>query len=176
MKLNTKRLLLRPIKLEDKYDIFAYRSDKGANKYQGWIPRNINNVEEFIDKLAPEFDTPESWFQLAIIAKETQLLIGDIGIHFLEQGTQQIELGYTLNKKFLGNGFAYEAVKAVIAFLFTELKKHRITASIDPKNTPSFKLLEKLNFRKEAHFKESLFVNGQWVDDVVYAVLAREWE
>nr|WP_321487069.1 GNAT family protein [uncultured Draconibacterium sp.] len=73
-------------------------------------------------------------------------------------------------------GFATEAAKAVINYLFCELKKHRITASIDPENIASVALLEKLGFRKEAHFRESLFLNDKWVDDVIYALLAREWK
>jgi len=64
----------------------------------------------------------------------------------------------------------------VIDYVFGELKKHRISASVDPNNIKSIRLLEQIGFRKEAHFIESLLLNGQWVDDVIYALLAREWE
>ncbi len=57
----------------------------------------------------------------------------------------------------------------------TSINKHRIIASIDPINIASIKLIERLGFRKEAHFIESLFFHGQWVDDLIYALLEKEW-
>ncbi|WP_372650976.1 GNAT family N-acetyltransferase [Draconibacterium sp.] len=174
MQLNTKRLVLRPLTLNDKHALLAYRSDSEANKYQGWIPKTIDDVETFLGKLSAEFNVPDTWFQLAVVEKQDNKLIGDIGIHFIDE--QQVEIGYTIAKQHQGLGFATEASKAVINYLFGELKKHRITASVDPENIASVALLEKLGFRKEAHFKESLLINGQWVDDVIYALLAREWK
>ncbi|WP_163322924.1 GNAT family N-acetyltransferase [Draconibacterium mangrovi] len=173
MQVNTKRLVLRPINANDKHAILKYRSDAEANKYQGWIPKTINDVETFFGKLSAEFNVPDTWFQLAVVEKNNNELIGDIGIHFIDE--QQVELGYTIAKHKQGLGFATEAAKAVIDHLFGELKKHRITASIDPENIASVALLEKLGFRKEAHFRESLLLNDKWVDDVIYALLAREW-
>ncbi|HYQ59064.1 MAG TPA: GNAT family protein [Draconibacterium sp.] len=173
MELNTQRLLLRPVGANDKQAILAYRSDAETNKYQGWIPKTIDDVETFMGKLSAEFNVPDTWFQLAVLDKNSKELIGDIGIHFIDE--QQVEIGYTIAKQHQGLGFATEAAKAVIDYLFGELKKHRITASIDPGNIASVALLEKLGFRKEAHFIESLFLNGKWVDDVIYALLGREW-
>ena len=174
MQLNTQRLTLRPIEANDKYSILKYRSDAETNKYQGWIPKTLDDVDTFFGKLSAEFNVPDTWFQLAVVEKNYNELIGDIGIHFIDN--QQVEIGYTIAKQHQGLGFATEAAKAVINYLFCELKKHRITASIDPENIASVALLEKLGFRKEAHFRESLFLNDKWVDDVIYALLAREWK
>ena len=52
-----------------------------------------------------------------------------------------------------------------------KLKIHRIIASIDPRNVASIKLIECLGFRKEDHFKESYYLRGEWVDDLIYAKL-----
>ena len=49
-----------------------------------------------------------------------------------------------------------------------------ITASIDPKNTDSIRMVERLGFKKKAHFRESLFIRGEWVDDAVYAILEKD--
>lgn len=96
-------------------------------------------------------------------------------MHFLDDEKYQVEIGFTLDKNEQGKGFASEAVKETINFLFNDLNKRRIIASIDPRNGKSIALVERLGFRKEAHFKESLLINGEWVDDVVYAVLKDEW-
>ncbi len=173
--LKTDRLYLRAVSIDDKESIFEYRSDAETNKYQGWIPRNIEDVEHFIGSISAEINVPETWFQFVIIECETDTLIGDIGVHFIDTDNRQVELGCTLRKNRQGNGFAAEALERVIDYLFSDLKKHRIVTSIDPGNAKSIKLVERLGFRKEAHFIGSLLINGKWVDDVVYAILEREW-
>lgn len=175
MQLKTKRLTLRQIKLSDQQGLFAYRSDKQTNKYQGWIPETLEEVASFLSKISKTYNNPDSWFQFAIIENSSGHLIGDLGIRFLEEGSRQAELGCTLNKNFHGKGYANEALTAVMNSLFLDLDFHRIFASIDPNNKASIKMMEKLGFRKEAHFKESLLLNGQWVDDVVFAILKKEW-
>ncbi|MBR9920478.1 MAG: GNAT family N-acetyltransferase [Bacteroidetes bacterium] len=173
--IHTDRLLLRPIELRDKEAVFAYRSDPEANKYQGWVPESPEEVEAFIKKNPSDFNEAESWFQLVLVDKENGAVIGDVGIHFTGDQNRQCELGVTLSKAKQGCGFAREAMHAVMKYLFTELNKHRIFASVDPANRSSIRLLERLGFRKEAHFRESLFFKGEWVDDVVYGLLAKEW-
>jgi RimJ/RimL family protein N-acetyltransferase len=173
----SERLTLRPIQLTDAALIFTYRSNSAINRYQGWIPKTIDDVYDFITKLTSlEINVPGSWFQLVIIKKDDLKLIGDIGVHFLDSEGYQAELGITLNENHQGKGFATEALRGVINFLFDHLNKHRITASIDPRNLKSVQLFERLGFRKEAHFKQSIFANGEWVDDLVYTVLKDEWK
>jgi RimJ/RimL family protein N-acetyltransferase len=174
MEITTERLILKPV--EEKYaeTIFKYRSDAITNRYQGWIPKTIEDVYDFLKKISSEIDVPDTWVQFVIIEKDSMQVIGDLGIHFLDEENKQAELGFTLDKNFQGKGYATEAVKEIINYLFNTLNKHRIIGSVDPRNTNSIKLLERLSFRKEAHFKESLFINGEWADDVIYALLKRE--
>lgn len=175
MHLETERLLIRDIILDDKHAIFNYRSDAEANKFQNWIPETLEDVEQFIERNNKEFNQPESWYQVLITEKDTKAVIGDIGIHFFGAENLQVELGITLNKDFQGRGYASEALKGVINFLFSDLKKHRIMASIDPENIDSLKLMERIGFRKEGHFVKSLFWKNNWTDDVIYALLREEW-
>ena len=176
MKLDTKRLIIRPITLDDKNEIFEYRSDTETNKYQGWIPKTIDDVEIFIGKISKQINEPETWFQFVIIEKETQKIVGDLGIHFFDSKNRQVEIGCTLNKEFQNKGYATESVKRVIDYLFKELNKHRIITSIDPDNKNSIRLVERIGFREEAHFVESLLINGKWVDDLIYALIEKDWE
>lgn len=172
--LHTSQLELRPITIADAEAIFVYRSDKITNQYQGFIPETVEDVKTFINKCAKEADMVNTWFQLAIILKETNTIIGDVGIHYID--IAQVELGYTIAKEHQGKGYAKSALKALINDLFGEGNRHRITASIDTQNIPSIKLVESLGFRKEAHFIESYYNNGKWVDDLQYAILQREWK
>ena len=172
--IEAERIILRPISIKDNEQVFNYRSDSETNKYQGFVPKELSEFDKFIAKNPTQFNQPESWFQLVIIEKKSNKIIGDIGVHFIGNDNFQCELGCTLSKKQQGKGFATEAMKATIDYLFKALNKHRITASIDPRNTSSIRLLENLNFRKEAHFKQSLLINGEWVDDIIYGLLKSE--
>lgn len=176
MKLETERLIIRPMSYEDRNEIYEYRSDSIANKYQGWIPKTLSDVDLFIDKLAKKINVPNTWFQVVIVEKYSNLVIGDIGIHFFDEENKQVEVGYTLDKKYQKRGYATEALSILISYLFKDLSKHRIIASIDPNNFASIQLVERLGFLKEAHFRESLFIDGKWVDDLIFALLEKEWD
>lgn len=176
VEIKTDRLLLRSIKLNDAEAIFKYRSDAVSNQYQGWIPTTIDDVNDFIkNRVSLIIDMADTWYQFAIVKKDSGELIGDVGIHFIGSDNNQAELGCTLGKKHFGFGYATEALRETTNYLFNELNKHRIVTSIDPKNIKSIKLVERLGFRKEAHFKESILIDGVWVDDLVYAILKDEW-
>jgi RimJ/RimL family protein N-acetyltransferase len=176
MRLETDRIIIRPITLADKNEIFAYRSDAVTNKYQGWIPKTIDEVEIFIGKVSKQIDEPDTWFQFIIIEKKTYKIVGDMGLHFFDTENRQVEIGCTLNKEFQNKGYATESIKIIIDYLFEKLNKHRIIASIDPDNKRSIQLVERIGFRKEAHLVESLLINGKWVDDLIYALIEKDWE
>jgi len=172
--IETKQLTLRRLEMNDKHALFAYRSLKEVALYQSWHPETLEEAEHFIHRnLEADPSKEDSWVQMAVCLKNGTM-IGDIGIHFVDE--YQAELGYTLAPFYQHRGYATEAVSAVINLLFTQYHKHRITASADPDNMSSIKLLERLGFRKEAHFKKSFYLNGQWFDDVLYAILDEEWK
>lgn len=171
--IETDRLTIRRLDLTDKVTFFAYRTKPEVYKYQFWKPKSIDEAEEFIIKnleILP--NTKNTWMQLGIHLQNGPL-IGDMGIHFLEDDAQ-VEIGYTLSPEYQGQGYASEAVKAILNYLFFTLNKHRITASVDPDNQKSINLLKKLGFRQEAHFKKSVFIHGKWCDDVIFAILEEE--
>ncbi|MBZ9685860.1 GNAT family N-acetyltransferase [Clostridium estertheticum] len=173
--ITTDRLLIKKLELNDRVEFFRYRSLPEVYKYQSFIPKNMNAIDDFISDIPSNPNIPNTWFQLAIVNKNEDMLIGDIGIHFLEDNAQ-VEVGYTLAPRYQGQGYAIEALKAVINYLFFELKKHRITASVDPNNTKSIRLLEKLGMRKEGHFIKSFKMGDVWLDDCIYAILKDEWK
>lgn len=177
IRLFTDRLTLRGIRLTDAEALFRYRSNPQVYEFQGWKPQTLEEVEAFLrEKTARTPNVPDTWFQLAVVLRETDVLIGDVGIHFLEQDNPQAEIGYTLNPAYQSKGYATEAIRGVLRFLFEGLGKHRVTASVDPRNTKSIALLERIGMRREAHFRKSVWFNGEWADDIVYALLQEEWQ
>jgi RimJ/RimL family protein N-acetyltransferase len=172
--LRTERLLIRNLAMSDKMDVFLYRSLPAIYNFQSFKPKELKDVEIFLRSLAKKINVPNTWFQMAICLLSNNQLIGDIGLHFLENNNQ-VELGYTIDPHFQGKGFALEAVSSVIGFIFSDLGKHRVVASVDPKNLKSISLLNKLGFSREAYFRKSIFMDGEWLDDCFYALLKEEW-
>jgi RimJ/RimL family protein N-acetyltransferase len=74
-----------------------------------------------------------------------------------------------------GHGYATEATGLVLRLGFEELGLHRIVGRLDARNVASAGVLERLGMRREAHLRENEFVKGEWVDELVYAMLASEW-
>lgn len=174
LELQSSRLSLRAVIPSDAKGIYAYRSKPGIYRYQSYGPVTLAGIRRRVEISAGTVpDTPGSWYQLAITLKNTGTLIGDIGMHFI--GDRQAEMGYTLAPRYHGKGYATEAVLRVLDYLFGELRKHRVTASTDPRNERSIKLLERAGMRKEACFRKSFWTGKYWADDTVYAMLRSEW-
>lgn len=176
IKIDTPRLILTPPEPADATTLFTYRTHPAVQKYQDWEP---SGVQDALDLIAAnhetKFDTPDSWFQLGIRLRESNELIGDLGVHFLSAESEPVEIGYTLAPDHWGNGYATEAVRALLDYLFCQLKKHRVIASVDPDNLASIALLNRIGMRQEAHFRQSLRYKEKWVDDVIFAMLRSEW-
>jgi RimJ/RimL family protein N-acetyltransferase len=172
----TDRLLLTPLVASDAPALFDYRSDPDVYRYQTWVPRSLDDADRFIDDLGSvPFDTPGTWSQLGIRLRDSGLLVGDVGVHFLSDEPDQVEIGFTVAPSHQGRGIGTEAVTGLLDHLFRGLGKHRVFASVDPRNQPSMALLERVGMRQEAHFRESLRFRGEWADDCVFAVLESEW-
>ncbi len=172
----TQRLSLSRLISSDAPAVYGYRSDPEVCRFQSFEPGSLADVEAFIAGLLPNaFATPGAWFQFAIRSKETGSLLGDLGTHVPVGDPRQAEIGFTLAPAYQHQGYATEAVAALLDHLLGPMRMHRVFASVDPRNAPSIALLERLGLRKEAHFRQSLWFKGEWADDVIYAVLASEW-
>ena len=176
MELVTTRLCLDALRESDAAALFRYRADPSVALYQGWNPATLTETLDFIRaQHDASIDKPDSWLQRAIRLASDDRLIGDIGVHIPADRAGSYEFGITIAPSHQGRGMAREALHALFDFLFGTRDIHRVHASIDPRNLASAALLRSLGMRQEAHFRESLKLRGEWVDDVIFALLAREW-
>jgi RimJ/RimL family protein N-acetyltransferase len=174
MELVTTRLRIDALRPDDAAALFAVRSDPAVARYQGWRPADLADARAFIDRQSPAA-TPMGWFQRAIRLRENGRLIGDLGVNLPEDAMDSVEFGISLAPVGQGRGYAGEAARALFDHVFGHLGRHRVHASVDPRNLACLALLRSLGMRQEAHHRESLWLHGEWVDDVVFAMLAREW-
>lgn len=170
--ITTERLVLRPLEASDSEDIFQLRSNKEVIKY---VNRPLSQFESeavyFIKKIVENVANNLSAYW-GIALPETNRLIGTICLWNLEAENFRGEIGYELMPAFQGKGYMQEAVKAVVDYAFNTLKLHSVTAWFDPDNMASQKLLDKLGFKQEAYFKDSVFYNGKFSDTAVYTLFA----
>lgn len=126
------------------------------------------------------FDKAVSWLEMVEFNKQNFLraiivdgeLAGSVGLHACHDVYRfNLELGYWLGEPFWNRGIMTEVVKAIVAFGFNELKAHRIFAGIFSFNTASARVLQKCGFKHEATLHQSVFKNGQWADELVFALI-----
>jgi RimJ/RimL family protein N-acetyltransferase len=176
--IETERLLLRKYEDRDVADILEYSSDADPV-----LARNLDwevsaeGVKAYWEAQR-EIDptTDPKWFSLVVELKAEGKVIGQVGIGVAKTGEhRQGTIGWLLGRKHQGQGLATEAARALLGFGFDHLGLHRISARTGKDNVRSWRLMERLGMRREAHFRESHVVEGEWRDEFVYAVLAEEW-
>lgn len=173
----TDRLILRPLQHIDLRLFVQYRSDPEIAKFQYW---DIPYTEEKAAKLIEEMNriqpgTQGEWYQIAIELKTIHQLIGDCAFCILAEDSQQAEIGFTLARQYQGKGYATEAMKRLLDYLFGEMNLHRVRAICHVDNLASAKLLQRLGMRREAHFVENIWFKGEWISEYWYGILQREW-
>ncbi|HET7563045.1 MAG TPA: GNAT family protein [Rhodanobacteraceae bacterium] len=174
MQIVTAKLRIDDLRPDDAPALFVYRSDPEVARYQGWKPVALAEARRFIETqldVAP--DTTGTWWQRAIRLRDSGELIGDLGLHFVDADT--VELGISLAPAQQHHGYARDTLELALDFVFGGLRKHRVIASVDPRNVACLGLMERVGMRREAHFRASLRDGDGWADDVVFAMLEREW-
>nr|WP_294924596.1 GNAT family N-acetyltransferase [uncultured Flavobacterium sp.] len=169
--IETERLVLRQITNDDVNEIFELRSNPETMKY---IPRPLaKTTEDALEHIATieEKIILNEGINWGITLKGHERLLGMIGFYRMQPENFRSEIGYMLLPEFHGKGIITEAVKRLITYGFDDLKLHSIEAVIDPENFASEKVLQKCNFIKEAHLKESQFYEGKFLDKVIYSLL-----
>jgi len=169
--LETRRLLLRSITINDAPEILFLRSDREVMRYVDRSPATcLQDAIDFIGIMQDAIDKNEgiSW---AIVPKGSQKLVGTIGFWRLDKANHRAEIGYALHPSFQKQGIMSEAVRTVVKYGFEKMQLHSIVADINPGNEPSRQLLLKTGFKKEAYFRENFYFNGKFLDSEIYALL-----
>ncbi len=175
--LTTDRLLLRPFTADDRDALFDIQRRPDVARYLYWEPRSRKEVREALarratqTRLAAEGDA----LVLAVVARESGVFLGDVLLWLRSAEHRQGEIGFVFHPDHHGRGYATEASRVVLQLGFEELGLHRIVGRCDGRNVTSARLMERLGMRREAHLRENEFVKGEWCDELVYALLAAEW-
>lgn len=177
MILTTKRLVLREFEEEDWRAVLAYQSHPLYLRYNPWTHRTEPGVRAFVQMfLGQQEEEPRTKFQLAITLAPNGQLIGNAGIRMRAQDALEGNIGYELDPRYWGCGYATEAAHAIIAFGFQQLGLHRVWAWCIAENSASARVLEKIGMRQEGRLQEHEWMKDRWWDTLVFAILEHEWQ
>lgn len=176
MIISTDRLLLREFVPEDWRAVYAYQNDPDYLEFYEWEHRSENDVKAFVQRfIDQQNDSPRIKYQLAIVLPTNNQVIGNVGIRKPNVKAYDAELGYELASREWNNGYATEAVMAMLKFAFEQLRLHRVAARVIANNHNSVRLLEKLGMRQEGRLREQEYFKSRYWDVVLYAMLEEEW-
>lgn len=169
--LETERLLLREITIDDAKDIFACFSNENVTRYYGQEKlEDIKQAETFVDFFAKSY-TEKRGIRWGIEIKGTQGIIGTIGFNAWSPKHKRAEIGYEIHPKQWRKGYTSEAVSKVLQYGFDELGLTRLGAVVFIDNEASNNLLTKVGFQKEGILRDYMYQNGKAHDTYVYSIL-----
>ena len=154
------------------YDIF---SDPEVMRYWSSSPLDsLQAAANLLDKIHVGF-ADRRLFQWGIADIDTARVIGTCTLFHFEHAHHRCEIGFALARNRWGRGEASRAVATVLEFAFGVLDLHRIEADVDPRNSKSLCLLERLGFQREGVLRERYRVNGELQDTAILGLLRSDW-
>ncbi len=176
MNIETDRLLLRDINENDLN--FIYEMDKSPLVY--YYDEDIEpSKEDVFDRYKARIENmklnSDKHYIFLITLKNKGLPIGEVHANLNWEALKEWELGFKLHPDFWGNGYASEAVKAVIKFLFEEIYVHKIVGFCNAKNEKSSKLMMNVGMKKDGILREGRLLRNEWCDEYIFSMLSKDY-
>ncbi len=179
--IETNRLLIRKYKKGDGKGLFALLERNDNRNFlkehvdEATDIKTLEDAEIRVCQLSAFWDARDR-FVMGIWLKKTNEFIGNIWIEPKRWEVPSFELGYYLDQEQIGKGLATEAAKRAMKFIFDELKAHKIIIITRDTNERSYKLAERLGFKKEGHLRETNKEGNRRFGLLHYGLLRNEYE
>jgi ribosomal-protein-alanine N-acetyltransferase len=174
--LETERLILRRFTEDNAESMFKnWASDPEVTKFL--VYDTCTTLDEIKKRISEWFAYLENYESdvYAIVLKETSEIIGTIDFAVIDLEAKSTEVGYQLGKTWWGKGYAAEALKTLICYLFESVGLNRICADYDPRNPNSGRVMQKAGLIYEGTSRQCKIRNGELVDRVHYAIIAEDY-
>ncbi len=168
--IETQRLRIRPFQPNDWQAVYDYTSDPAVMMYIPEGPFTPEQAKAFVAE-----NMGEQARAVTVLLKTGDMLVGHMVFHPWF-APRTYEIGWVFNGAYHGHGYATEAAMALLQYGFERLHLHRIIATCQPENVASWRVMEKLGMRREAHFRKCIRrADNGWLDEYFYALLEEEW-
>ncbi len=172
--LKTKRLLLRPITLQDLEAMYAYTSCENVARYVTWqAHQSLEDTKGFIELIVDGYHQGNHLLWGIEYAGQ---LIGTIDFVTINDTHNYAEIGYVLSEDYWNKGITTEATKRLIDFGFQELGLVRIQARCFEENIGSQKVMEKSGMLFEGLLRKSMLVKGHYQNVKMYAITDEDYQ
>ncbi len=176
MELYTPRLILREFCATDFDAVHAYESNPETQRYEQMVVATEEETRRYLaDAQAWAKEEPRTRYRLAITIRPGDEAHGRISLVLNRPEIREWEIGWTVDPRLWGRGYATEAATAMLGFAFGELGAHRVVAFCNAHNCASAQVMEKLGMQQDGHLRQTRWWNGAWADEFVYSILEGEW-
>ena len=172
----TSRLTIRLVTQADLPALLEYNSDDTVTRYLPYASwKGMADAHEWLGRAEARLAAREA-LQFVAVLRETGGVIGSCLLFHFDESSRRAEIGYLLGRKHWGAGYMLEAMEALVDFAFAHMNLRRLEAEIDPRNTASAKLLERLGFAREGVLRERWDLKGELSDSGLYGMLRADWQ
>lgn len=176
MKLISSNIELKPLKESDLEFIYEMSSNCLVYKYEeDSKPTKEQVFKKYRDKIKSMEDNENESFTMLISRFKDSKAMGEIHIHLDNKRTRCWEIGYSLHPDYWGNGYALEAARLLMKYVFEEQNAHKVMGCCNAKNIKSAKCMERIGMLEEGCIREGRLLNGEWCDELVYSILDKDY-
>jgi [ribosomal protein S5]-alanine N-acetyltransferase len=174
--IESERLILRKLRLEDCHDLFEYTSNAEVAKYVSWNKHDeLEQATKYIQKVMDDYEEGDNPYVWAIEYKENGKMIGTMEFFLYSKKNQWCELESDMNPLYWNKGLNTEALKAIIEYCFNTLQLNKVQARCYAENKGSAKVLKKAGMTYEGTMRQHLFSDGQFHDILRFSILKEEF-
>lgn len=174
--LTSSQLRLRWLEDHDAADLVAIFSDPQVMRYWSSPPWTDDGAALQMIESVRQCFAAGSLYQWGVARISDDAVIGTCTLAHVDAENRRAEIGFALRRDQWGQGYMLEATSALLGFAYEGLKLHRLEADVDPRNTASIRLLERLGFQREGYLRERWHVGGEINDTIFYGLLSRDWQ
>ncbi len=169
--LKTERLILRPLRMRDAKDLFAYAQDPEVSRHVLWdAHESIWDSRQFLRAAIRQYRRGQPG-SFAIVLKDSGRMIGTIGFMWINVDYKSGEVGYSLGRDYWNKGIMTEALREVVRFGFEDLGLNRIEAQHEVSNPASGKVMAHVGMQFEGILRQRIRNKGCYADVALYAIL-----
>lgn len=174
-RIETARLLLRPLTLDDAADVFEYARDDEVTRFMTWnTHQSIADSIAYLNSVLARYESnsPTPW---GVILRATNRVIGGSGFVTIDEKDLRAEIGYVFARAYWGQGYATEAATAITQFAFGDLGFNRVEALCQVANVASARVMEKVGMSFEGILRQYSLDKDKFRDLKIYSILKQEW-
>ncbi len=176
LRLETPRLILREFREDDFSAVYDFESRPETQRYEHHIPSQEQIRAQLAQLVVDSARLPRTSCRLAVTLRGDDTPRGRISLKLNWEESREWEIGWTIHPDLWGRGYASEAAHAMLEFAFRTCGAHRVVAFCNAHNAASERVMQKIGMQREARLRESRWWNGAWCDELLYAILEREYE